>query len=149
MNSWAGCAFPDGLLYDLTGDTWVRLEADGEVVIGMTDVAQSRCGRLVHVGWKMPGRFVERSRPLSVIESAKWVGPMRAPLSGVVVASNQATFAKDIAIANRDPYGAGWFYRLRAQDSMQIEALAGATVAFEHYKKVIDETKLRCFRCED
>jgi glycine cleavage system H lipoate-binding protein len=55
IQSWAGCVVPEDLLYDLDYDVWVKV--DGETVsLGMTDVAQSRCGRLVQVSWKAPGK---------------------------------------------------------------------------------------------
>lgn len=149
MKVWAGCAFPDDVLYDLASDTWVQIESENIVRIGMTDVSQSRSGRLVQVGWKPYGKLVERGRPLSVIESSKWVGPMRSPVTGVVIEHNQRAFVEDIAIANRDPYGEGWFYRLRLEQLTEIGTLVNSDDAFLYYHKVIEETGLRCFRCEE
>lgn len=150
---WNGCVIPEDLLYDLDVDVWVRLEhRDGEVeaVVGMTDVAQTRGGRLVQVGWKKPGTQVARGRPLAVIESAKWVGPMRSPLSGVVVANNAREFELDIAAANRDPYDRGWFYRLRlTQLERERPHLADGARAYEHYRHVIEVEGLTCIRCAE
>jgi glycine cleavage system H protein len=146
--TWAGCEIRDGLLYDLDADVWVAVE--GEVVrLGMTDVAQSRMGKLVQLSWKQPGRKVRRGRPLSVLESAKWVGPMISPVTGEIIATNEETFRRDSAIANRDPYGEGWLYEIRLADTSELERLADAKRAFAHYKDVIDASGLRCFRCED
>lgn len=146
---WAGCAVPSELLYDLDVDVWVRLE-DGGVTLGMTDVAQTRCGRLVQVSWKQPGARIRRGRPLCVIESAKWVGPFVSPLSGQLVANNEQRFAEDTAIANRDPYGDGWLVRLRP-DRLEEEAsgLVDGEAAFGHYRRLIDEQQIRCFRCTE
>jgi glycine cleavage system H protein len=147
--TWAGCAVPSGLHYDLAHDTWARLEG-GEVWVGMTDVAQTRCGRLVQLSWKPAGRRVRRGRPLSVIESAKWVGPFVAPLTGVVVANNAGAFALDVALANRDPYGAGWMYRLAPERlAEELPLLADAEAALAHYRRLIEEEGIRCFRCAD
>ena len=149
MAIWQGCAVPDELLYDLEHDVWVRLEGD-EAVLGMTDVAQTRCGRLVQVSWKQPGARLKRGRPACVIESAKWVGPFVSPLGGELTATNEEAFAADVAIANRDPYEAGWLVRMRPGD---LEAERGYLVdgeaAFEHYRQLIDEHDMRCFRCAD
>jgi glycine cleavage system H protein len=93
MQTWAGCAVPEDRLYDVELDVWVRVEGNA-ARIGMTDVAQTRMGRLVQLSWKPEGRHVERGRPLSVLESAKWVGPICAPLSGTIIATNEATFKK-------------------------------------------------------
>ncbi|MDA8102752.1 MAG: hypothetical protein M0Z34_07295 [Nitrospiraceae bacterium] len=149
MEVWAGCAFPEDVVYDLDSDTWVRELGDGVVEVGMTDVSQSRSGRLVQIGWKDSGRRVVRGRPLCVIESAKWVGPMRSPLTGVLVADNRPAFEADIAVANRDPYGLGWFVRIEMESPEELAGLAEAGEAFEHYRRIIDETGLRCFRCAD
>jgi glycine cleavage system H protein len=156
LTSWYGCEVPGDLLYDLERNVWLRFEGD-EVVLGMTDVAQTLCGRIVSVEWKDVGRTVRQGRPLAVIESAKWVGPFPAPLSGEVVAinadafaTNDAGFAAYLAVANRDPYGAGWLVRLRPSD---LEAERGHLVdgaaAFEHYKALVEERDIRCFRCAD
>jgi len=148
MEVWAGCAIPVDVVYDTEADVWVRIE--NEVArIGMTDVAQTRMGRLVQLSWKEPGKRVHRGRPLCVLESAKWVGPMISPLSGVVVATNEEAFVKDIAIANRDPYGAGWFYEVEIQERSELELLVGGQRAVDHYHRIIDENKVHCYRCED
>ena len=148
---WRGCVIPEDLLYDLEADVWVRLEdsEDGpQAVVGMTDIAQTRGGRLVQVGWKKPGTQVLRGRPLAVIESAKWVGPMRSPLSGVVLKNNEAEFTLDIAVANRDPYDRGWFYRIRptALDD-ELPELTEGDRAYEHYRSLIEAEGLTCMRC--
>jgi glycine cleavage system H protein len=146
--TWAGCAVPGDLLYDLELDVWVRLEG-ASAVVGMTDVAQTRCGRLVQVSWKRDGRPVRRGRPVCVIESSKWVGPVLSPLTGTLLASNEARFAQDIAIANRDPYGDGWLVRIGFEVVEELESLAGAQQAFEHYRRLIEAEDIHCFRCAD
>lgn len=148
MDSWGGCAIPNDRLYDLDADVWVVMEEDA-VRLGMTDVAQTRMGRMVQMSWKSPGRTVKRGRPLSVLESSKWVGPLISPVSGRVIANNQSSFVADIAVANRDPYGAGWLYLIEPSDAQELESLSGGDEVFVHYKRVIDENGIRCFRCED
>ena len=147
--SWYGCAIPDDVLYDVERHVWVRLEGD-EAVVGMTDVSQTMCGLFVQVTWKKPGRTIARGRSLAVVESAKWVGPVPAPLSGVLVANNEETFRRDIAAANRDPYGAGWLVRIAPTDlDNELDLLQDGAEAFERYRDFIDENEVRCFRCED
>ena len=147
--SWFGCQVPDDLLYDVDQHVWIRLEGD-EAVIGMTDVSQTMCGRYVQVTWKRPGRTITRGRSLAVVESAKWVGPVPAPLSGVLIANNQSAFSADIAVANRDPYGEGWLVRI-APTALEEELprLVDGAEAFEIYRAFIEENEIRCFRCED
>lgn len=147
--SWYGCAVPEDLWYDVDRHVWVRLEGD-EAVIGMTDVSQTMCGRFVEVTWKRVGRKIVRDRGLAVVESAKWVGPIRAPLSGTIVANNEEAFAADSGIANRDPYGAGWLVRIRPNAlDVELPELIDGAAALERYRQFIEENDIRCFRCED
>lgn len=147
--SWYGCVVPADLLYDLELHVWVRLEGD-EAVLGMTDVAQTMGGRVVQVTWKRPGKVVDRGRPLAVIESAKWVGPFPAALTGEIVAVNREAFERDVAIANRDPYEAGWMVRLRpTRLDEERERLVDGETALGRYRTFIEERDIRCFRCAD
>lgn len=147
--SWYGCVVPADLDYDVENHVWVRFEGD-EAVLGMTDVAQTMGGKIVNVTWKAPGRTVRRGRSLAVIESAKWVGPFPAPLTCEIVATNEQTFERDLLIANRDPYGEGWLFRVRptALDDERAFLVDGAT-AFERYREFIEAEDVRCFRCAD
>lgn len=149
QQTWYGCSIPEDLLYDVDQHVWVRLEGD-EAVVGMTDVSQTMCGRFVQLTWKRLGRTIRRGRSLAVVESAKWVGPVPAPLSGELVANNEEAFAADIAIANRDPYGEGWLVRIAPTDlDTELGLLLDGVAAFERYREFIEENEVRCFRCED
>ena len=146
---WHGCVVPDDLLYDVGMHVWVRLEDDA-AVLGMTDVAQTMGGRVVQVSWKKTGRSYPRGRSLAVIESAKWVGPFPTPLTGELLEVNDAAFDADIAIANRDPYGAGWLAKMRpsALDG-ELPLLSDGATAFARYRDLIDERDIRCYRCAE
>lgn len=145
-----GCAIPEEYLYDLEFDNWVRLEPDGTATLGMTDVAQTRCGKIVNISFRPIGKTVARGRGLAAIESAKWVGPFRAPLGGEIVATNADAFAADGLIANRDPYGAGWLVRIRptALEDERANLLDGIA-AFAAIRAAIDRDELTCMRCAD
>lgn len=145
---WAGCVVPDGLLYDVELNVWVRLEGE-QAILGMTDVAQTMGGRIVQVTWRRTGRSFARGRPVAVIESAKWVGPFPTPLSGELVAVNEPAFRADVTVANRDPYGAGWLARVVPSDLPTERAhLVDGRTALAYYKKFIAEHDIRCYRCE-
>ncbi|MFV1990730.1 MAG: glycine cleavage system protein H [Acidimicrobiales bacterium] len=148
MQTWRGCAVPEDLLYDVERNVWVRLEGN-TAVVGMTDVSQTMCGRFVEITWRGLGRTIARGRTLAVVESAKWVGPFPAPLTGVLIENNDDAFAADIAVANRDPYGAGWLVRIEPTSREEISELVDATVAYERYKDFINDNDIHCFRCED
>lgn len=145
-----GCAIPEEYLYDVDFNVWVRLEDDGSARIGMTDVAQTLCGKIVSLSFKAPGTVVRRGRTVAVVESAKWVGPFRAPLSGELLETNEQAFAADGLLANRDPYGAGWMARIApsALDDERGELVDGPT-AFGRYQEIIDREDISCMRCAD
>ena len=150
MASDHGCEIPEALHYDVERDVWVRFEPGGEATLGMTDPAQSRCGRLVSIRFKKIGRTVARGQSLATIESAKWVGPFPAVLSGEIVATNETVFRADILAANRSPYGAGWLVRLRPSN-LEAERghLTSGEEALARYRARIAALKLTCFRCAE
>ncbi len=144
---WRGCVVPDDLLYDVAANVWVRRDGDS-AVLGMTDVAQSMGGRMVAVTWKKTGRLVPRGRGIAAIESAKWVGPFPTPLTGELLEVNSAGFERDIAVANRDPYGQGWLARIRpSRWDEECGFLVDGRAAFESYRTFLDERGLTCLRC--
>jgi glycine cleavage system H protein len=101
---------------------WVRAEADGSVVIGVTDHAQHALGELVYVELPDAGRKVARGDAMAVVESTKAASDVYAPLAGVVIAGNPA-LASQPELVNTDPYGEGWLLRLRPDDAAGLADL--------------------------
>ena len=151
MQVYAGCALPEEYLFHLEFDVWIRLEDDGSARLGMTDMAQTMCGKLVSLSFqKRPGDRVKRGRTLVVIESAKWVGPFRSPLSGEIIEINDEAFHADGLLANRDPYGAGWLVRLMPSELEGERAdLITGLEAFPQVRERIERDDIRCYRCAD
>jgi len=150
VNAWRGCEIPWGLWYDVPRDVWLDPLADGSVRLGLTDVAQTRAGKLLAILFKKPGRHVEAGQSAATIESAKWVGPFPVPVGGTIVEANEPAFAADILIANRDPYGAGWLVRIEPDDWDPTAAgLVTGETASSVYEARIDELGVSCFRCAD
>jgi glycine cleavage system H protein len=144
-----GCYLPDDRSYDIEGDLWVRLEGD-LARLGMTDVAQTRMGRMVSILFKRPGRRVNAGGSVATVESAKWVGPIHTPFAGEIVEPNEAAFASDILVANRDPYEAGWITLIRPDVPLEpLRALLTSDAAFAAYRARIDELDMSCVRCAD
>ena len=145
-----GCEFPLDLYYDVDRDVWVRRDEDGGVTMGMTDPAQAQCGKFVHIRFKAAGRQLQRGQSAATVESAKWVGPFPTPLSGEIIATNEAGFKQDILLANKDPYGAGWLIRLKpARIEEEWPHLLPHDQAFVRYREKIAAQDLRCYRCAD
>jgi len=143
------CDIPESLYYDIERDVWIRFEGEF-ATLGMTDVAQTRCGKFAALSFRDIGKKVKQGKALVTIESAKWVGPFPAPFSCEIVETNEASFAKDILLANKEPYADGWLIKVKPTN---FEAERGHLVtgdeAFEKYKARIQELKINCLRCID
>jgi glycine cleavage system H protein len=144
-----GCAIPDGYSYDVDGDLWVRFEND-VARLGLTDVAQTRMGKMVSIRFKKVGRRVEAGKSIATVESAKWVGPIHSPFDGEIVETNNEAFSQDILVANKDPYEAGWISVVRPDDPATApNVLLVSAAAVEAYRTRIDELDVNCIRCAD
>ena len=103
---------------------WVRLDGD-EAVVGITQYAADQLGDIVFVELPEAGKALEASRPFGVVESVKAVSDLFAPLSGEVVATNDALTAGP-ELVNSDPYGDGWMVRMHLADAGDLEDLLDA-----------------------
>ena len=104
---------------------WLRLEPNGDAVMGITDYAQHELGDITFVDLPQPGRAVKAHDALAVVESVKAAGDVYAPVAGVVAAVNDA-LADAPETVNREPYGAGWLCRLSGVDRAAVESLMAA-----------------------
>jgi glycine cleavage system H protein len=103
---------------------WVRM--DGEMAtIGITDHAQEELTDIVFVELPAAGRKLAAGEACAVVESVKTASDVYAPLSGEVVAVNEA-LAKTPALVNDQPYGDGWFYRIRLANAGEVAKLLSA-----------------------
>jgi glycine cleavage system H protein len=143
------CDIPEDLYYDIERDVWIRFEGD-IATLGMTDVAQTRCGKIAAISFRDVGKIVAQGKALATVESAKWVGPFPAPFSCEIVEVNEAGFARDILLANKEPYTTGWFVKVKPSDleNERLHLVTGEE-AFEKYKARIQELKINCLRCID
>jgi glycine cleavage system H protein len=106
-------AQPQDLLYSKDHE-WVKIDGD-IATIGITDYAQNSLGDIVYVELPGVGRSVDQFGTIGVVESVKAVSEIFSPLGGEVIAVNDA-IESDPAAVNREPYGAGWLYKLRIAD---------------------------------
>lgn len=141
------CDIPEELTYDVERDVWIRFEGEF-AVLGMTDVAQTRCGKIAAISFRDVGKKVAQGKALATVESAKWVGPFPAPFSCEIVETNEDSFVRDILITNKEPYTTGWFVKVKP---LNLEAershLVTGEEAAEKYKARIQELKVNCLRC--
>lgn len=137
MTSVRGCLLPDELLYDVENNMWYREDDDGTVTVGMTAVAAAMAGQLVAITPKRVGRSIKPGKSCATVESGKWVGPAKLAGGGEVVAVNDDLVA-DPAIANADPYGAGWVLRIRPDgwEETRASLVTGPDVAPAYESKM-------------
>lgn len=143
MTTVNNCHLPEDLYYVVAKHVWARRE--GELVtVGMTDVAQNMAKTIVAVTPKAPGKAVQKGRNIATVESGKWVGPVPAPVSGEIVAVNDALAATP-SLVNSDPYGAGWVARLRPSDwDTDVVDLASGPEGIEAYRQFLDAQGITC-----
>jgi glycine cleavage system H protein len=102
---------------------WVRFDDKGdEVTIGITDFAAGELGDIVYVELPKVGSQVRAAQSMGTIEAVKTVADLFAPVSGVVTATNGA-LEQGPDLVNKDPFGDGWFVRLRLSRRDELETL--------------------------
>ena len=101
---------------------WIRMETGEVGLVGITEFAQEQLGDIVFVELPEPGAKLKAGDEAAVIESVKAAAECRSPVSGTVIEVN-AALAGDPALVNREPAGAGWFFRMRIDDPAELAAL--------------------------
>jgi glycine cleavage system H protein len=113
---------------------WVLASAEGTVRIGVTDYAQTQLGDVVLVQLPPVGDSVAAGDPVGEVESTKSVSEVFAPVTGEVVARNEA-LEDSPELVNSDPYGEGWMIEIKLAEASALDSLMDA----EDYRMLIDE----------
>ena len=118
--------YPDELKYTSEHE-WVRVpgEAEGSVRIGITHFAQDALGDIVYVSLPEVGETVSSGSTVGELESTKSVSDVYAPVSGEVVARNEALDATP-ELVNSDPYGEGWMVVIEQAEPAETVKLLDA-----------------------
>ena len=103
---------------------WVRA-GDGEATVGITNYAQAQLGDVVFVELPAVGRTIAQGEVFGTIESVKAVSELYAPLSGEVVAVNDALSTSPESV-NKDPHGA-WIIKVKPSNAGELGSLLDAT----------------------
>ena len=113
-------SIPADILY--TDDhEWIRIE-DGEAIVGITDFAQGELGDIVFLELPAIGDKVKLGAECGTIEAVKTVAQLFAPVSGTISAVN-SDLESDAGVVNRDPYGEGWFIKIKMSSPGERESL--------------------------
>ena len=113
--------FPADLRYTASHE-WVRLESDGMLTIGITDLAQDSLGELVYVDLPALGKNLAAGDSCAVVESTKAASDVYAPVAGEVIATNEALSGAPQTV-NESPYETGWLFRLKPAAAGAEQAL--------------------------
>jgi glycine cleavage system H protein len=119
--------FPDDLYYDKE-HVWARVEDDNMVTIGMTSFGQDLAGEIVYVEVPRVGRTIAKGEAFMSMESGKWVGRVKSPVSGEITEANEEV-EWESTIVNEDPYGEGWLAKIELSDASDLDDLLKADSA--------------------
>ena len=111
---------PTNLRYTKSHE-WIRVEGD-HAVVGITDHAQRELTDIVYVEPPAVGDTVVAGKECAVVESVKAASDIYAPVNGEVVEANTA-LANKPELVNHDAFGAGWLFKLKMSDPLQVEEL--------------------------
>jgi len=115
--------YPSDLRYHPDHD-WARVDGD-VATFGVTWYAQEQLGEVVFFDPPPVGTQVSKGRPYAELESVKAVSDVVAPLSGEILEVNEALSDSPEAV-NQDPYGEGWFVKVRLSDPVEVDSLLDA-----------------------
>jgi len=136
-----GCEFPDSLLYDVEGGTWAKKEG-GAYRIGLTPQMNWISGGYTAVSFKPVGSKVSLGKSLGSIEGSRHFDVVRAPFDCVIASVNEQLL-REPRLANKDPYGRGWFVTVdHSEGPSNLKILADAS---ELLTARLKELRVKCF----
>jgi len=120
-----------GELYYAVSHEWARLEDDGTITVGISDHAQESLGDVVFVELPEVGSVIELKGEVGVVESVKAASDIYSPVSGTVIAINEALDEAPETV-NESPFDQGWFYKIQPDDLSELEGLLNVS-AYETF----------------
>lgn len=141
------CIFPEGLLYDTENFVWVKSNdsTDKSITIGVTTLLTSIAGRLSKIKIKQVNTNIEKGKSIGSLESIKYFGVVRSPISGRIIEVNESIINRP-KVVNDFPYTEGWFAKLEPYN-IKDELRALETIENCHNKidSLIQRLHVRCF----
>ena len=113
---------------------WVKLE-DGSATVGITLHAQDALGDVVFVDLPEVGKTYAKGEVAGVVESVKAAADVFMPMAGEITEVNE-DLRNDPSMANKEPMGAGWFFKVRIQDQADFDQMMDEAA----YRKFVKET---------
>lgn len=109
--------------YHADDHTWARQEGD-LIRVGLDDLGQATTGDLAQIALHRAGERVRHGEELGTLEAQKYVGPLRSPICGEIVETNEEA-ARSPRVVNEDPYHRGWLVLLRPTEHDDLAGLVG------------------------
>jgi len=142
-----GCNLPDDLYYLVEKHVWAKPMGGGVVRVGITAVAGKLSGgklAAITVKAKNIGQEVKQAKSIATVESSKFVGPVPAPVSGVLLHANDK-LASDPNLAIADPYGEGWVAEMQASDwETEKDSLVTGAEGVAAYQAKLEADNITC-----
>lgn len=142
-----GCNLPEELYYLIEKHVWAKPMDGGIVRIGMTSVAGKLSGgklAAITVKAKNIGQEVKQGKSVATLESSKFVGPVPAPVTGILQRANEK-LAADPNIAIADPYGEGWIAEMKASNwDGEKEMLVTGADGLAKYQAKLEADGISC-----
>jgi glycine cleavage system H protein len=137
------CSFPEDLLYDTENFVWMS-NKEKTVTIGITTIMTSIAGKLSRIKLKPVGAKLEKGKSCGSLESAKYFGVVRTPISGTIVQVNKSLMDKP-KLANDSPYTEGWFVKIEPSDMGDMRTLETIENCHDKMSLAIQKLRVRCF----
>lgn len=124
---------PDHLKYTETHE-WVYIDEHGQAVVGITDFAQESLGEMMSITPPDLGHDASAEEEVMSLESVKSATEIYAPISGEIVAFNEA-LEEEPELINDEPYDGGWLFKIAPHDEAELDDL----MSDEDYQAQIDQ----------
>jgi glycine cleavage system H protein len=141
------CIFPDQLLYDVDNFVWANNNDNGKdsITVGITSILTFIAGKICTIKIKNQGTEIKRGKSIGTLESNKYFGVVRSPISGTIVETNYS-IVNNPKIVNDYPYTEGWFAKIRPNNMFgEIKALETIENCHAKIKPIIQQLHVRCF----
>ncbi len=142
-----GCNLPEDLFYLIEKHVWAKPLGGGLVRVGITAVAAKLSGgklAAITVKAKNLGQEVKQGKSVATLESSKFVGPIPAPVTGILLRANEK-LTSDPNLAVSDPYGEGWVAEMQAADwDGDKAALLTGTAGVTAYQAKLETDNISC-----
>jgi glycine cleavage system H protein len=147
MTELRGCNLPDDLYYLIEKHVWAKPLEGGLLRVGMTSVAGKLSGgklAAVTIKTRAVGQEVLQGKSVATVESSKFVGPVPAPVTGVLVRGNDK-LVEDPNLAVSDPYGEGWIAEMKPSNwEVEKGGLATGADGLTAYQKKMEAENISC-----